>query len=258
MDDLHYAAEHEETLHIPLPNTNGLHSKGALRGSLDAPVVIMMHGRPGYGNETLQYLGARYLREQGLTTLRLWMYSWEPGTRNLLDCTLNTHVADFETVVDYVRAQGVKQVFAVGHSYGGLTILKSTARLDGAVLWDPTHSGYWLERPDGDPEFPERVIGEYSIGLVGAGSVLAQKTNDYDHALDDTTSWAAHKGYPLEVISAGKGVMVHLGKQYVDAADEPKKHVIIPDARHMLDDSDEIVLRLFKETADWFKEIPHA
>jgi len=258
MDELHYRSVPEEVLRIPLPDAPGLHIKGGLRGSLDSPVVVMMHGRPGSGNGLLQYLGARYLHEQGLSTLRLWMYDWEPGTRNLLDCTLDTHVHDFEAVVTYLRAQGVKTLFAEGHSYGGITILKSSAKLDGAVLWDPTHSGYWLERPDGDPEFPERTIGEFSIGLVGASSVIARKSDDYDHALADTTEWAAHKGYPLEVISAGKGVMVHLGEQYVDVADEPKKHVVIADARHSFEDSDEVLLQLFKETADWFKENLHA
>ncbi|HUB94126.1 MAG TPA: alpha/beta hydrolase [Verrucomicrobiae bacterium] len=255
MKELHYRSLPEETLRIPLPNTDNLHIKGVLRGSLDGPVVVMMHGRPGYGNEMLQYLAAHYLHEEGFTTLRLWMYDWEPGTRNLLDCTLDTHVSDFDTVVAYLRARGAREVFAEGHSYGGITILKSQAKINGAVLWDPTHSGYWLERPDGDPEFPERLIGEYSIGLVGAGSVVARKASDYDRALEDTTQWAAHKGYPLEIITAGKGVMVHLAKQYIEVADSPKRHIIIPDARHQLNDSDEVVFTVLQETAEWLKEI---
>lgn len=258
MNDFHYQNIPEETLSIPLPQTHDLHIKGVLRGTLDKPVVVIMHGRPGHGNGLLEYLGAHYLHEQGFTTLRLWMYAWDAGTRNLVDCTLDTHVADFETVLAYLRTRGVQQVFAIGHSYGGLTILKSTAKLEGAVLWDPMHSGYWMERPDGDPEFPERAIGEYSIGLAGAGFVASQKTNDYDRALDDTTQWAAQKGYPLEVISAGKGVLTRLGKQYIDAADEPKKHVIIPDAKHPFDDSDDVVSQLLIETAAWLKEITHA
>jgi pimeloyl-ACP methyl ester carboxylesterase len=257
MMEMRDAAVPEHEVCIDLPGTDGLHIRGLLRGSLDQPVVVMMHGRPGYGNETQQYLGARYLYEQGLSSLRLWMYDWRPGTRDLVDCTLDTHAADFETVVNYLRQQGAKIVFATGHSYGGATILKSGARLDGAVLWDPTHGSYWTEHPAGDYASAMHVSGRV-IDTNGAGCVLSEAAVTYDQSVGDTTNWAAGKGYPLLVLSAGKGAMTHLGKQYIDAADEPKKQVVIAQAHHQLDDSDEVMLELFGQTADWFKEIIRA
>ena len=257
MDELHYNNVPEETLRITLPSTEGLHIKGILRGSFDQPLVVMMHGRSGGGNSLLQYLGARYLFEHGFASLRLFMYDSEPGTRNIVDCTLDTHVADFETVITYLRAQNTKLILATGHSYGGMTIIKSNASLNGAVLWDPTHGTYWVEHPDQDQDFPEKTVENLVIGLAGKGYVLPRKLTEYDQSLGDTTSWAAHKGYPLEVISAGKGAMTHLGKRYIEVADSPKKHVVLTEAHHQFEDSDDVTIQLFKETADWFKEVLH-
>lgn len=251
-----YQQAPEETLLIDLPNTDGLKIKGILRSSLEKPVVIMVHGLPGSGNELLQYLGARYLYERGFSSLRLSLYDFEPQTRNLLNCSLDIHASDFDTVVTYLRDKGAPKIFAVGHSYGGLTILRSTAKLDGAVLWDPTHGSFWLEGRDKDYEedYPTKEVDGMVIGLAGYGYVEPSSMVKENKSMGDTSQWAAHKGYPLKVISAGKGAMTDLGKRYVDAAEDPKAHVVIEDAHHQFEDSDEVVLRLFEETAEWFAE----
>ncbi|MEO6761223.1 MAG: alpha/beta hydrolase [Candidatus Saccharimonadales bacterium] len=255
MEQMRYRLMDEELVRIDLPGTKNLHIEGILRGSYDHPLVIMMHGRPGGGNGLLQYLGARYLYEQGFASLRLSMYSFEPNTRDLLDCKLQTHVDDFETVVDYVRQQGTKTVFGAGHSYGGLTILKSKAQLDGAVLWDPSHGNYWTEHSEPDPEFPEKTVGDIVVGLAGHGYVVSSAMNQADFAMGDTTTWAAGKGYPLEIISAEKGELAQLGKRYIEVADEPKRQVVVGGAHHSFQDSDEVTMELFKQTADWLKGI---
>lgn len=251
--EMRYSAVPEETLYIDLPDTENLRIKGVLRGTLEQPLVVMMHGRSGTGNSLLQYLGARYLYERGFATLRLWMYGHEPDTRNIVDCTLDTHVADFETVVAYLRGKGVKQLFATGHSYGGATILKSTARLQAAVLWDPSHGSYWSNDVF-DKRTNEKEIDDIVVGTSGKGYVIPRSMKEFDYSTGDTTEWAAHKGYPLEVISAGAGKIAELGKRYTDAADEPKKHVVITGAQHQFEDSDDVTLQLFSETADWLKE----
>ncbi len=251
-----YRSVPEETLYINLPDTDGLKLKAILRGSFDQPLVVMVHGRPGEGNELLQYLGARYLYEQGFASLRLFMYDFSPDTRDLLDCTLDTHAADFTAVIEYIRDRGAKTVFGVGHSYGGLTILKSDAKLDGAVLWDPTHGSVWQDA-ELDLDFSEEVVGDMTIVRGGYGYIVPTAQREYDKRLGDTSAWAAHKGYPIEVISAGQGSMTHLGKRYVESADEPKRQVVIADAHHQFEDSDEVVIRLFQETASWLKGNMH-
>lgn len=250
-----YSSVKEKTLYIDLTDTNGLKIKGILRGDFDSPLVVMMHGRPGSGNELLQYLGARYLYEQGLSTLRLFMYDFEPTARNLLDCTLQTHTDDFDAVIAELRKKGVPEIFAVGHSYGGLTILKSKSTLEGAVLWDPTHGLIFQDNGEWRHDFPERIHDNLIVGLGGHGYILSKRMQDEDKVLGDNSEWAAAKGYPLKLIAAGKGRMSHLGRKYVNAADEPKQFVEIAEAHHNFEDSDEVILRLFDETHNWFERI---
>ncbi len=247
-----YQATEEKTIYFDLPQTDGLKIKGILRGDLAGPLAVMMHGRPGNGNALLQYLGARYLHQHGISTLRLYMYDFEPDTRNLMDCSLDTHAADFEAVIHQLREQTAGQLFAIGHSYGGLTILKSTAALDGAVLWDPSHGLWWQEQRDAAfaDKFPEVVVGNYVIGTAGAGWMYPTAAKAHDEHLGDTSGLAA-KPYPIEVISAGKGALVDLGERYAAAANEPKRHIIIKNAGHSFEESDDVMLELFEETLSW-------
>lgn len=256
MDKFCYRVVPEKTLYIDLPHTN-LKLKAILRGDLDQPTVIMVHGLPGSGNDLLQYLGAKYLYEQGLTTLRLFLYDWEANTRNLADCTVETHAEDFDTVVKYLRTQNVPKIFAQGHSYGGLTILRAKEKIDGAVLWDPSH-GLVFRDPEVLKFYENDAIQEtekLKLYLNGAGYIEPKAITKEQDELGDNSDWAAHKGYPLEIISAGQGFMVDLHKQYLEVADDPKEQKIIKTAHHVFDDSDEVVLELFKATADWFKRI---
>ena len=165
----------ESDLVINLPDGKKIH--GILRGSLtdNSPVLVMMHGRPGSGNELLQYLGAHYLYEKGITTLRLSMYDFGSDYRNLLDCILDTHIADFDTVVRYLRESNVEKVFAAGHSYGGLTILGSKAKLDGAILWDPTHGLAWHDPVFDSPDYPEKIFENIVVGVGGSGYISSTR-----------------------------------------------------------------------------------
>lgn len=254
--EMKYGAAPEETVYIDLPNTGGLKIKSVLRGTLSQPLVVMMHGKSGQGNSLLMYLGARFLFEHGFASLRLWMYDTGKNTRNLLQCTLDTHVEDFATVVQYLRDHGVSHLFAIGHSYGGLTIIKSMAVLDGAVLWDPTHGNIWHGKHAAWlKKYPEITIGDIVVGIRGNPSVTSTTMQKQDHTLGNTSAWITGKGYPIKIITAGKGILSELGRKYFDAADTPKALVDIEAATHNFDDSDESIFRLFAETEQWFKEI---
>lgn len=243
----------ERDIKIDLPDGKKIH--GILRGSLTdgSPVIVMMHGLPGEGNELLQYLGARYLYDHGFSTLRLYMYDFGQEYRDLLDCTLETHIADFETVVQYLRDNAVGKVFALGHSYGGITILGSKVQLDAAVMWDASHGLAWQDQdPRWTNDFPEVSYQNMTIGVAGQGYVMPRLMDENNKKLGDNTEWAAHKGYPIKFITAGEGMLVEYARHYYEVADEPKAYVIIEGASHQLDDSDDIMEQLFHETSDWF------
>jgi len=250
----------EKSLDITL--RDGKKIRAILRGELtkETPVMIMMHGRPGSSNELLQYLGAHYISERGITTLRLSMYEFGEQYRNLVDCTLNTHIQDFEDVIDYLRDVGVGHIFALGHSYGGITIMGSDAQLDGAVLWDPSHGLAWLDdSPDfTNDNYPEKTVGDIVIGTGGHGYIKSLQQDAYDKSLGDTTSWAENKKFPMKFILASAGPLAKYAKQYYDAAAEPKAIVEIKEAHHQFLDSDEVVEKLFDETVEWVKRLKGA
>lgn len=244
----------ESKFEITLADGKKIH--GRLRGSLsnDSPVVVMMHGRPGNGNELVQYLAAHYLYEQGITSICLSMYDFDPKYRDMLDCTLDTHISDFDTVVEHLRKEGVKKLFAVGHSYGGLTILGSKARLEGVILWDPTHGMAWHDPAFKNPNFPQKRIGDIYICPSGPTFLWSAKQEEYDQKLGDNSDWAKNKGYPIKFITAGAGPLATWIWKYHEAADTPKALVEIPEAHHQFEDSDEILKQLFAETASWVKK----
>lgn len=250
-----YQNQNEQAILVPLRDGKNLHA--ILRGELDedTPVVIMMHGRPGSANELLQYLGARCIKEHGFTTLRLSMYHFGEGYRSILDCTLETHIDDFEYVVRFLRNKGVKQVFALGHSYGGITILGSKVHLDGAILWDPSHGLAWYNNnPDFISEdYPEKTYENIVIGTGGHGYIHSKEQENYDKSLGDNSGWAKDKGYPMKFILAGAGPLASLARKYYDVASEPKSVVEITDAHHQFEDSDKVVEQLFTETVDGLK-----
>lgn len=241
---------------IDIELSDGKKINGILRGSLTdgSPVVVMMHGRPGQANELLQYLGARYLREQDISSLRLNMYDFGDKYRSILECALDTHISDFDTVINYLRGQKVKKIFAIGHSYGGITILGSESVLDGAVLWDPTH-GLAFQDPEFDsPDFPEKTLGDVVVGTGGCGYIFSLAQKQYDKKLGDNTDWAANKKYPIKFILAAAGPLAKYARRYYEVASEPKEVMDIKDAHHQFEDSDQVVERLFQETTEWIKK----
>ncbi|MDB5169940.1 MAG: hypothetical protein JWN82_336 [Candidatus Saccharibacteria bacterium] len=255
MSDFSFRPAPEKTIFIDLPDTEGLKIKGILRGSFDQPLAVLIHGLPGSGNGPMQYLAAHHLSEHGIASLRLFLYDDDPNTRDLADCTLDVHASDFGTAVDYLRAQDVKQLFAVGHSYGGLTLLRSQASLDGAVLWDPTH-GEVFSSPLGkkwEKEARVQSVDGFKLYLDGKGYIEPEAIMNEQATMGDTSDWAK-KDYPLKIITAGQGMLVEFGAKYAQAAQEPKVHVIIPGASHNFMNSDEDLLKLFDETYDWIKE----
>ncbi len=254
MSEMRYAVAEERVVQFDLPDSGDLHIEGILRGEACDPLVVMMHGLGGKANATLQFLGARYLHERGFNTLRLNMYGYGDGTRNLHDCLVQTHVEDFEVVADNLRSQGVERLFAIGHSVGGLTLLRSKIELEGAVLWDPSHGNWW--RAQNETSSPDVVYAAGSrIDLQGVGSIWSQGMQREFENMGDTTTLAKGKGYPMKIVSALDGELIETNRAYAEAADEPKELHEIKGATHNFDDSDRVMLELFEETADWFEGI---
>ena len=229
---------------IRVPVGGGKSVKGYLRGPLTKPLVIFVHGLTGDPNEHQFYNGARYLEKRGLSSFRYNLYASRP----LRDATLKTHAADFDKVVAYFRKRTKRKIFAVGHSYGGPTILLSKKDLDGAVLWDPSYkAGKGLS-----PllKYDKRLKAYRLVWEVE--SVLGKRMVDVDLA----TPWedlGKDVTFPLKVILAGKGVL-RKSSRYAKNAQGKSDVEVIAGAGHCFDE-DGAEEKLFAATVKWFKRV---
>ena len=249
-----YKNSDEKDIVIDLPDGKKIH--GTLRGSISPnnPITIIIHGRPGTGNELLQFLFARYLHEHNISSLRLFMYDFEPEYRNIIETNLDVHANDLDVVVNHLREQGVVKIFATGHSYGGLTILRSKSRFESAVLWDPTHGLAFSDDLE-DPIYPETHLQDIVYVPTGCGYMYPEKQYLYDKDIGDNSNWASGKNYPIKYITAGKGILKPFVNKYFEQTQGVKSIVNIEEAHHQFTDNDKVIDARFRETLDWFNKL---
>ncbi len=249
---MNYDVETEQDVIIDLNDGKKIH--GILRGEMtpSSRVVVIMHGFPGTPKNLLPYLGSRFIADSGYTTLSLYMYDVGSQYRDAYDCTLDTHVEDFEKVVACLQTLNVAKVFAVGHSFGGLTILKSDVRLDGAVLWDPSHGSVWQ---DDDAKRDWNIENDqFVISTQGRGSMRPTRLQRSLEMLGDTSSYAKNMSCPTKIITGNKSVIYPFVPKYIEYLSVAKELVVIDGAGHGFDEQDAITMRLFDETVAWLNE----
>lgn len=232
----------ERLLHIPVANRKRV--KGFLRGSLSKPLVIFVHGLTGDPNEHQFYNGARYLERRGFASFRYHLYDSKP----LRDATLKSHAADFDRVVAYFRKRSKRKLFAIGHSYGGATILFSKQKdIDGAVLWDPTHKPKFLKRlVRYSPALKAYLLRWQVESLVGIKMVDEAERTDWNKLGRDVT-------FPLKVITAEKGGTL-TSRRYTKNAQGPTAYQMIRGASHDFFEDGKSE-QLFAATVRWFRKL---
>lgn len=224
---------------------NGKSIKGFLRGSLTKPLVIFVHGLTGDPNEHQFYNGARYLENQGFSTFRYYLYDSRP----LRQATLKTHATDFDKVVAYFRKRTKRKIFAVGHSYGGATVLLSKRKdLDGAVLWEPSYKAGKALNPllKYDKRLKAYRLEWYVESLLGKRMVDVDLATPWEDLGKDVT-------FPLKVITAGKGAL-RKSARYAKNAQGRSDAEVIAGASHCFDE-DGAEEKLFASTVKWLKSI---
>lgn len=238
----------EKEFRIPIPNTN-LHISAKQYGDLDKPIVILIHGLTGFMDEHLFYNGARYFYNQGISSLRFNLYDWQQDARKLTDCTIRTHAEDLNVVIEYLKQNGAKSIHAMGHSYGGPTILLANHnQLKSIVLWDPAYGDIFN---DTDPAIYVKELNAYRIRWgtdILIGSDMRQEAKDVDW-----NNLTANTTVPLKIIGAGRGELGEGGKVYVGKTKGPKELFIIENATHGFSEEG-VAEELFAESMSWVKK----
>lgn len=251
MLDYSFTASHETHIAIPIED-NKLHITAILRGAWDQPVVVLVHGLGCDNRGLLPFLLSKLLHEHGFATLRVNMYDQADNTRDMVDCTMDTHAHDFEAIIAYVRNHQPPQIFAVGHSYGGLTILSGNAKLDGAVLLEPSHFKCSMEFDELLAAKRKEVTRHVVAYENGAGYIdplpMVRERKRRANLSEETL---AQKPYPLLFVAAENCMLLPYIQKYYQAARQPKKLYIAAGASHDLTDTDEIMLGVFDQTLTW-------
>lgn len=236
----------EREFKIPIPNTE-LNIYAKQYGPLDRPVVVFVHGLTGFMDEHQFYNGARYFYEKGFSSVRFNLYDFDDDARKLVDCTLQTHAQDVDTVVDYLKQKNVNKICAVGHSYGAPSIILSSQKhLDGMILWDGTHTFSFLNEA-------KQINGENLYLLNWAASFVIGKEM-YEEAnqlhWDDVITKIK---VPVQFIWAGNGVLVEKGKELFEKVSQPKSYAIVKSAGHTFSEEG-TAEKLYDESISWLKK----
>jgi dienelactone hydrolase len=211
-------------------------------------LIIFIHGLGGHANEHQFYNAARYFTKKGFNTFRISLYPGKKDSRTLIDSTIATHARDLEKVVDHFSKK-FKSIYVVGHSIGGLTILKS--RLDNvrrAVLWDPSLK---LRKFTDEMATYDKRLDMYIMHW--GTDILVPKAMVEEWSSTDTT-FLKRFVIPVKIIFASKGILKKIWGDELKNIKVQKSIATIDGASHCFDEED-TEDRLFKETLKWIKRV---
>lgn len=232
-----------------IKTTDGKNIDGLLRGSINRPLILLVHGLCGHMNEAMHYNAARYFEKEGFSSFRFNLYSWQKANRKLHDCTLKTHGADISQVIKFLKAKGAKKIFAVGHSYGFPSILHANPKdIQAIVSWD----GSVLPRRGfrGLPKITKpvkgRILDEGYLTIMGEAMTGEEGRVDSAKLVKDFDR-------PIKLIGAGGEGNARVSKKLFKSITQSKELTIIKGANHNFTEEGKQE-ELYRETVDWLKK----
>ncbi|HSX01835.1 MAG TPA: alpha/beta fold hydrolase [Candidatus Saccharimonadia bacterium] len=196
---------------LTIPLRDGKTAYARLAGDWSKPLIVFVHGLTGSMDEILPYEAAKYFTKHDYGFLAFNLYDWREGSRHLANCTLAVHARDLDDVVAYAREQGAPTIHVVGHSYGGLTALLSSAQgFNSAILLDPAHPAV--------PPFDDVIYLKEIDGYLARGSIdhVFSRVFVEENRNLKTEEIISQYHLPTLVVSAGDGILVDAGADYVD------------------------------------------
>lgn len=241
----------EEQLIIPTPDKKKIYTTVGYLSGKPKGMVIFVHGLASTELWPSMLLGSWYLRNRGFAYCRINLYHWKPGARSLMTSDLRQHSRDTDTVARYLRKRGHSKLFAVGHSFGGLTLLQAqTSAFRAVSLWDIssfiTHPAerFRKDRKSGATYLP----GSFELSI-------SKRFQDGMINFPNELDLIAKFRVPTQICyAAGKDAMlVESSKRYFSYLDAPKELVAVPHASHSFTEEG-VAKPLFRRTARWFEK----
>jgi pimeloyl-ACP methyl ester carboxylesterase len=215
--------------------------------------ILFIHGLTGDPYQFAQTSMAQQFPAQGYDVIRPYLYHGAQDARKLVDCTLALHACDVNTLYTHFKDH-YDEIYAVGHSYGGPSIMFANANQFKAIcLWDPTY----------DPS--NRIfnmssqlsqLGEYRM-LTGSGTYRLMGEDMYQESahidIERSRTLARACTVPLKVILAGDSMWAKQGESFHTYAAGPSESVTIPDTIHCFYEEGTIT-PLLHHTKNWFDQ----
>ena len=218
-------------------------------------LVVFSHGLTGSPKEYHIKQGQRYFNAAGFDVVRFAYYTAEPGARRLEDCTLQIHAADLNTICDHVRDR-CDELYIVGHSYGGLTILFAPPIATAYSFWDSAFVPYdslWKHGAAYTPVLDRYLLHWSSDHVIGTAMVEEARALTAEKA----RALAEAIRVPSQVVIAGVD-SEHLPRNGLfDALQCRKSQVGFATADHEFTVG-ETVFNLLDATRDWFASVGSA
>lgn len=216
--------------------------------NLAEDAIIFVHGLTCDFTDMPYLSAARLLARRGYDCILFNLYDWRDGARSLNDCTLRTHAADFDAVASR-RTKTYRNVFAVGHSYGGPTLLQARCRGVRAVsLWDPSYAiaDWW----------PQWTVERNKLKFLrGPTDILVSNDMDAEAlALDTEACRDLGRRFrkPLQVLHAGQGILHRYGESFHAFSRAQTDYHLIGNADHCFTTRNALNA-VVRKTHDWFQ-----
>lgn len=239
--------EHKFTLSTP----DGKTIYGVRSGDETKPALVVVHGLTGHMYEH-QFKHAAREWGDDFCVYRFNLYAGETGARSLIDCTLQTHADDFSCVIADV-AQRHDKIFAVGHSYGGPTVmLANCPQLTAVSLWDPSYDLASIEEAFFD--FYKPYAGVYTVNW-GTTYLIGKAMRDHGVTLtaEKCAALSRQAKFPIQVILAGLGYYVGRGANYDTDCPYGHRRDVVEGTTHCFYESDSDI-QVAQLTAEWFNQ----
>ena len=216
--------------------------------------IFICHGLTGHMYEYAIKCAADHFQND-FDVYRFNFYDGEEGARSLIDCTIQTHADDLNRVLDKFGG-GYDQIYLIGHSYGGPTImLANPDHIMAVSLWDPSYDLRQIQQ-----EFSERYIEHLDYYVVNWGTSYLISKDMYNEAgqLDQNAcaDLAQKFNAPVQVIHAGNGLYCTQPQSYHSYGKAEnialnQRH-IVPGTEHCFYEGDSCK-ELLSKTEQWFK-----
>jgi alpha-beta hydrolase superfamily lysophospholipase len=222
------------------------HPIGSAKGT-----VILVHGLASTALWPTILLGSWYFRRKGYAYCRINLYDWRSGARSLMTSDLRQHSRDVDTVIRYLTRRGFSNFYGVGHSFGGLTLLRTNTAVFSAVsLWDCSS---FISYPPRQWLRKDRDSGAtYLIG--GCELLMSKRFIRSMVSFPDELELISQVNAPCQICyAAGKsGALIESSKRYYSRLTVEGELVPVANASHSFTEEG-VAEILFARCEKWFR-----